>query len=91
MPLDHHDDYDPHADAWEDERDAPLPDDLIEDENAENDTRPCPACGRAVYEDVEQCPHCGEWITGDQPHARHPATIVVILAVAAGLLWWLLR
>jgi hypothetical protein len=32
-----------------------------EDEDA-SETRMCPSCGKAVYEDAEQCPACGEYV-----------------------------
>ncbi|MCB9850782.1 MAG: hypothetical protein H6817_08765 [Phycisphaerales bacterium] len=69
-------------------------DDLGDDEN---ETLPCPSCGRAVYEDVDKCPYCGDWITPLSDHHTRPnwARIVGVLLVAAllfgvvsGLLRW---
>jgi hypothetical protein len=58
----------------------------------ENDVVPCPACGRPVYDDVDQCPHCGEWIMPLAHHARMPAWARWTAAVVAvAFLLWILR
>jgi uncharacterized paraquat-inducible protein A len=56
MPT--HDDYD--DDFGPDAEDADADDD--------SETRPCPECGKAVYEDADRCHHCGEHIVWDTGH-----------------------
>jgi ribosomal protein S27AE len=41
-----------------------------------SETRTCPSCGAAVYEDAEQCPACGEYV-------------VLSHAAILGWPWWL--
>jgi hypothetical protein len=43
----------------------------------EEDTIPCPHCGREIHEEAERCPHCENYISEeDSPPSRRP--------------WWLL-
>ena len=53
-------------DDWlDDESDEDFPDygsyDEFDDDS--NEVRPCPVCGREVYEDSLRCPACGNYIT----------------------------
>ena len=85
---------------WEpedDERDAPLPQDVDAANDADGandlaDTAYCQACGRELHEDAELCPHCGHWRTqADEPGRRAPVLLIVVVAalVVAFLLWQL--
>lgn len=56
------------------------------DDADEDDTLPCPACGRQVYEDADQCPYCGEWIIPLRGRGGLPSWARVAGAVLAGLL-----
>ena len=47
------------------------------DENEDvSETRACPSCGAAIYEDAEQCPTCGEYVAFSR-------------AAILGWPWWL--
>lgn len=66
-------------DAWQDSE-------FDEDEEASHDdlnddTNPCPHCGREVYEDAPQCPHCGHYIIKELHSRRKPWWIVVGVVV----------
>jgi predicted nucleic acid-binding Zn ribbon protein len=77
--------YDP------DDRDAPQRGDLGWGDDDE-DTVPCPACGRAIREDTPRCPHCGEWLFGDTPAARRSRgwfwPVMIALLIAVILVMW---
>lgn len=45
---------------YDDDPDAPLDQDLDNDE--EDELIDCPACGQSIYDDTEKCPYCGDWI-----------------------------
>ena len=52
------------------------------DEEDDDYTLPCPACGAEVYEDAEQCPACGEYILESDQHSGY--------AWRNRPLWWIL-
>lgn len=74
-----------------DDRDAPQPEDLIEDDES-SDTIPCPICGEEVHEDAPRCPHCGQWLIGDTPTARRARgwfwPVMIALLIAVILVMW---
>ncbi len=86
--------------SWPDEDDEELDDDESPDESDRdeevNDTRPCPYCGKEIYEQAEVCPHCRSYISLEQVASRRPIWIwvtgVVLLAAmiygAVRLLWF---
>jgi hypothetical protein len=85
------DDFD--DESWdEDDRDAPQESDLVDEDEDETPTVPCPRCGREVAEFAERCPYCGDWIIPSAGGGRRPLWIVVaaIMALAAFLVWMLL-
>jgi hypothetical protein len=59
----------------------------------QDDTVPCPYCGRAIYEDSPSCPHCGNYISDeDAPTGRKPWWLIVgaLLCLAVVLMWVLM-
>lgn len=72
------------GDDWSDEEDADwVEDDWDESEDDVDDyTVPCPACGEDVYEDAEQCPACGEYILAPSLNSSY--------AWRNRPLWWIL-
>lgn len=74
----------------DDLKDDEEPDEFDPDDEDESDTRPCPLCGRDVYEDANRCPHCGEYIVpGEAERARRPWWVVVAAVLALlGVLSW---
>ncbi len=70
----------------EDDRDAPLEEDLVEPD-VEDQFLPCPSCGAMVFEDAEKCPRCGDWITPFSGGDRlHWVWLVAAVLAAAGML-----
>jgi predicted nucleic acid-binding Zn ribbon protein len=73
----------------EDELDeSEYPDEADMDEEGD-ETDPCPACGKPIYEDSIRCPHCGEYVHLE--HAPSPQAtwfwIALLLALVIVLLW----
>ncbi len=72
---------------WDDDNlldEGPLDSDLktFDDDN-EQTTEPCPACGAEIYDDSPQCPVCGEYIlSGAAASHRWPIWMVIVAAVA---------
>jgi hypothetical protein len=62
-------------------------------EDEEDDTIPCPYCGRAIYEDAPACPHCGNYISDeDAPPGQKPWWLIVgALVCLAILVLWALK
>lgn len=58
----------------------------------QDDTSPCPYCGRLIYDDTERCPYCEQYLSGeDAPSPRPPLWIIAgVIATLAILLMWLL-
>ena len=76
---------------WTDDDDVDDPDlpDEDDSDDEEVETRPCPSCGKQVYEDSEQCPHCGNYITwSTSAWSDRPWWWVALgLLGAAAMLW----
>ena len=71
---------------FDDDDDWDSPDDDIDNEiddeagsDAEDDeTIPCPYCGRSIHEEAERCPYCGRYLSDiDAPPPRRPLWIAV--------------
>jgi len=62
-------------------------------DEGESGTVPCPACGAEIYEHADRCPYCGQYVTIRQKEAARTSRWkwVVILAVLAGLVIWVLH
>lgn len=58
-----------------------------------DDTMPCPYCGRDIHEDAERCPYCESYISREDAPSRHPQWIVVgvVICLAIVALWILGR
>jgi endogenous inhibitor of DNA gyrase (YacG/DUF329 family) len=71
-----------------DERELPDQSDSNEDEN----TRPCPHCGKEIYDNAEQCPKCGKYVDDDSSPRRPVWLIIgVILCLLIVIGWVLLK
>ncbi len=68
-----------HDDGFDDLHPAEFP-----DEEADDDTTPCPNCRASIYEGSEQCPACGHYLTEEGP-GRRPWWIIVGLALALAM------
>lgn len=81
----------PHEDAWDaDDAEAPQERDLIDEDDGQTPTVPCPNCQRPIPEFVDRCPYCGDWIvqtTGQSPR-RTPWFILVVIVIVLVLLGW---
>jgi hypothetical protein len=96
MPGTIHDDFDDEDEASDDDsidREAPDASDVGDEED---ETVPCPYCGKAVHEQAEICHHCGSYISGEDAPLTKPAwfSAAAVLALfgmfGAGLLIWLI-
>lgn len=79
--------------AWRDDPEPDLEESWDdEDASADDDTIPCPVCGREVYDDAPQCPGCGHYLSaGDRLGPGKPRWILVTAIVCLALVaWWAL-
>lgn len=64
----------PRYSAWDDDDDderdwsAGAADEEALDEDSDEPTFACPACGRHIYEGAHACPHCGEYLIEDDAY-----------------------
>lgn len=75
----------------DDDRDAPLPQDVIDDE--EEATVTCPHCGRQAHEDAPRCPYCGFWIVDGATTGGLGGwswTVALVLAMLLVFVWTIL-
>jgi len=73
-----------HDDDWDDPEDIP-------DEDDDDPTIPCPACGQPIFEDSPRCPACGEYLTtGVAATSRPPWVVLTVLVCLALAAWWIL-
>lgn len=96
MPAPIDDDFDDPDQTSDDDsidREAPDESDWSDDED---ETVPCPHCGKAVHEQAEICHHCGSYISSEDAATTKSAWLMTaaILALvgmfAAGILVWLI-
>ena len=60
------------------------------DDADEDDTMPCPYCGRSIHEDSVRCPHCENYISAeDLPGKTKPLWLILaaIVCLLAALTW----
>lgn len=65
-------------------------DDESYDSGEDDESVPCPYCGREIHEDAVRCPHCENYISAeDQRGQPRPLWIKLglILCLAIALLW----
>lgn len=62
-----------------------------DDKDVEGDLLPCPECGAMIYEDTDQCPACGMYVMplAHAGRSRSWITVLVVIAVLAGLAVWI--
>jgi len=82
---------DPNDDGADyDDREDPDPRDQ-DDDDAEEGTTECPACGAEIYEYAQQCPACGKYVSEEDPEQRRRIPmwiwVGVILALIGSLMW----
>jgi len=78
----------------EDVGDEEDPDSVDANSDDSVDTRPCPYCGKPVYEQAELCPHCRSYISReDVSNRRWPWWVWagIVLAILGSIPWLLLR
>ena len=78
-------------DEFDDDNDLPQEIDLDDDD--ENGTVNCPACGRLIHEEAPRCPYCGEWVIDDLTPAEERSRgwfwpVMVALLVGLILVVW---
>jgi len=79
-------DFDRPGDELDDDE-YPEPD----DNDDETDTRPCPHCGKEIYDDVELCPYCGHDATpSTNAWPGRPVWWIILGLLGAGAVIWAL-
>lgn len=76
----------PHVqdDDWEDESDDDWKD------SDEEETMPCPYCGKSIHDESVRCPHCGNYLSEEDQPYRPKSLWIVLTAIAcllAVLMW----
>lgn len=63
-----------------------------EDDDADDETEPCPHCGKPVYHDAERCYFCGMYLSReDAPAHRRPWWFVLGVVLSLAVVgWWIL-
>lgn len=66
------------------------------DEEEDDDTIPCPYCGRAIHEEAERCPYCESYISEEdtpehQPRPRPWWFLVGFLLCLIVIYFWIMR
>jgi predicted nucleic acid-binding Zn ribbon protein len=82
--------YRDEEDVWKDDDESPVDD--SGDDSGDESTVPCPACGRAIFEDSPRCPYCEQYISEeDRARPRHPAWVITTALVClAAAFWWVI-
>jgi len=62
---------------WDDDPEEDFPDE------EQDDTAPCPYCGRAIHDDAVRCPYCENYLSREDEPYRKPWWMIV--GVIAGL------
>ena len=58
----------------------------------DDETMPCPYCGKDIYDDAERCPNCENYISReDAPSRPSPWIIVGVVLRLAAVAYWVLR
>ncbi len=88
------DDSEPYDEEWGAvDPEGPQECDLIDEDEDETPTVPCPRCRREIPDFADQCPYCGDWVVqgAGAPTRRKPwFWLTVILVLAAFVLWYVL-
>ena len=87
------DDDDAGAEPDVEDREAPDPSDMDDEDADESDTVPCPYCRRPVWDGAELCPHCQSYLSDEDPPRRKSWYLAfgVVVCLALVLLWALTR
>lgn len=76
------------GDDYEEDFEEPDEADFGDPDDDDDETRPCPRCGKAVWEQIDRCPHCGIWISTYRPD-RIPSnrrTFYILGIIALGMI-----
>lgn len=76
--------------ADDEDRDLPQERDLVEQDDDETATVPCPHCRAEIPDFADRCPYCGEWVVQSSGARRNPPAwmwLVVGMLIAGLLLW----
>jgi len=83
--------YDADDEAFgQEDPEGPQKRDLVDEDEEETPTVPCPSCGRDVPDFADRCPYCGDWIVQASGESSHGRVWLILAALAAlvGFLWW---
>mgnify|MGYP007086393869 FL=1 len=62
-----------------------------EDDDSDDGTVACPACGEPMFEDSPRCPTCGEYVSADGASSSPRPTwiVVTVLVCLTAAAWWI--
>ncbi len=78
---------------WDEDPEGPQERDLIDEDEDQTPTVPCPSCREPIPDFADRCPYCGDWVvqSAGQPSHRRPwfiaLAILVLLIVLAWSFW----
>jgi|YNPNPStandDraft_1061719.scaffolds.fasta_scaffold274715_2 hypothetical protein len=80
----------PEFEDWGDEADEPQERDLVDEDEDETPTVPCPSCRRPVPDFADKCPYCGDWIvqSSGEPARRNAWFVVLVVLVVLTFVAW---
>lgn len=77
--------------TWpEDDPEGPLPEDVVDDDDDETPTVPCPNCKAEIPDLADKCPYCGEWVAQSAGNSA-PVNWFIVAAVLALLVFLLVN
>lgn len=82
--------FDDEDDDFDDEFEL---DDAESSNDEDDDTMPCPHCGRPMYDDAEQCPACGRYLSDEERSSVNQPRWIIFTAIVvlAAILYAYLR
>lgn len=65
--------------------------DEYEEDDSDDGTVACPACGEPMFEDSPRCPACGEYVSADGASSLPRPTwiVVTVLVCLTAAVWWI--
>jgi predicted nucleic acid-binding Zn ribbon protein len=74
---------------FDDDPENPDPSDM---DQTDDETEPCPFCGKSIHEQAEFCHHCGKYLSREDGPIATPKWIIIagVIVLIASLVLWLM-